>query len=127
MKLASIPNDKIQGLPLETRLFIHILDENRWTMCTVTAAERGKGLIEEGTNWVLTYCNDTEGFLVAYRCDEEEGTALATDKINELKNIATQARTLYEVCADMPIDFPSAERFVWTMGELKDALIAAGY
>lgn len=49
------------------------------------------------------------------------------EEIIKLRAVALQARLLYEICADIPIDFPTADRFVWTMGELGDALKAAGY
>lgn len=56
-----------------------------------------------------------------------EDTGLVPEEIIKLKSVAIQACLLYEICADLPIDFPSADRFVWTMGELKAALVAAGY
>jgi hypothetical protein len=43
-------------------------------------------------------------------------------ELKELREVAIQANILYEICADIPIDFPGADRFTWTMGELKDAL-----
>jgi hypothetical protein len=49
------------------------------------------------------------------------------EELIKLRTVAIQARLLYEICADIPIDFPAADRFVWTMGELNDALKAAGY
>lgn len=45
----------------------------------------------------------------------------------KLRAVAQAAKRLYEICFDMPIDFPSAGPFVWGMGDLKEALIAAGY
>lgn len=44
-----------------------------------------------------------------------------------LRAVAEAAKRLYEICLDMPIDFPSAGPLVWGMGDLKEALIAAGY
>ena len=44
-----------------------------------------------------------------------------------LRAVAEVAKHFYGICFDMPIDFPSAGPFVWGMGDLKDALAAAGY
>lgn len=51
---------------------------------------------------------------------------LDTENAN-LRAVAEAAKRLYEICFDMPIDFPSAGPFVWGMGDLKEALTAAGY
>jgi hypothetical protein len=120
LRIVAIPNDKIQNLPQGSRVLVNILEENRWAMCTVTADQRGKGLVEEGSHWVLAYLDNTEGYLAAYGCFEE-------DKISELKNVAVHARMLYEMCADFIVDFARADRFVWAMGELEYALVKAGY
>lgn len=45
----------------------------------------------------------------------------------KLRAVAEVAKHFYGICFDMPIDFPSAGPFVWGMGDLKDALAAAGY
>lgn len=49
------------------------------------------------------------------------------EELAKLRLVAFHANQLYEICADLPIDFPKADWFVWTMGELKDALKAAGF
>lgn len=45
----------------------------------------------------------------------------------KLRAVAEVAKHFYGICFDMPIDFPSAGPFVWGMGDLKEALTAAGY
>ena len=77
------------------------------------ALNRGYGEDKQFINW------DWEGCWM--RLNNKE------DELEKLRAVALHARGLYEICADLPIDFPSADRFVWTMGELKDALVVAGY
>ena len=61
---------------------------------------------------------------VCLKLAKYEDSGLTPEEVIRLKSVATYARLLYEICADLPIAFPSAYRFVWTMGELKDALEA---
>ena len=49
------------------------------------------------------------------------------EEVIKLRAVAEVAKHFYEICFDMPIDFPSAGPFVWGMGDLKEALTAAGY
>ena len=49
------------------------------------------------------------------------------EEVIKLRAVAEVAKHFYGICFDMPIDFPSAGPFVWGMGDLKDALAAAGY
>ena len=49
------------------------------------------------------------------------------EEVIKLRAVAGVAKHFYGICFDMPIDFPSAGPFVWGMGDLKDALVAAGY
>lgn len=49
------------------------------------------------------------------------------EEVIKLRAVAEVAKHFYGICFDMPIDFPSAGPFVWGMGDLKDALVAAGY
>ena len=49
------------------------------------------------------------------------------EEVIKLRAVAEVAKHFYGICFDMPIDFPVAGPFVWGMGDLKDALIAAGY
>ena len=49
------------------------------------------------------------------------------EEVIKLRAVAGVAKHFYGICFDMPIDFPSAGPFVWGMGDLKDALAAAGY
>ena len=49
------------------------------------------------------------------------------EEVIKLRAVAEVAKHFYGICFDMPIDFPSAGPFVWGMGDLKEALTAAGY
>lgn len=64
-------------------------------------------------------------------CDQQCATNHAQladwlEELEKLRTVAFHANRLYEICADLPIEFPAADRFVWTMGDLQDALKAAG-
>ncbi len=58
--------------------------------------------------------------------ERERAKKLETENA-KLRAVAEVAKHFYGICFDMPIDFPSAGPFVWGMGDLKDALAAAGY
>ena len=63
--------------------------------------------------------------LSALREDSELQRASIQDlsqQVVRLQAVADTAKRLYEICADIPIGFPGADRFVWTMRDLKDAL-----
>lgn len=43
-------------------------------------------------------------------------------ELEALRGAAAAAERFYEYCADLPVDFPDADRFVWLISDLKDAL-----
>lgn len=45
-------------------------------------------------------------------------------RVERMEAVVKAAVAFYECCADIPIDFPQADRFVWLMSDLKDALEA---